>query len=169
MKNIRAQNLSEDRIYHIFNRGINSENIFMETENYSFFLEKLKKYIVPYFNVYAYCLMANHFHLLVKAKPADVIHSSAIGLHAPHNIYSKQIGKLISSYTQAFNKKYNRHGQLLESPFKRIEVKDKKYLMKLVIYIHNNPETTGCLPNDYKFCSYRAIIENSPTLKLRMV
>lgn len=67
MPKIRELNLEENCFYHIFNRGINSCETFSEDENYIFFLSKLKKYIVPYFEIYGYCLMPNHFHLLLKA------------------------------------------------------------------------------------------------------
>src|SRR5690606_11977391 len=125
MYKIRELNLEENCFYHIFNRGINSCKTFSEDENYIFFLSKLKKYLIPYFDIYAYCLMPNHFHLLVKtnefSKDKFRAHS---GLHSDRNFHSKQIGKLISSYTQAYNKKYGRHGQLFESPFKRLKVSE---------------------------------------------
>lgn len=165
MPKIRELNLEENCFYHIFNRGINSCETFSEDENYIFFLSKLKKYIVPYFEIYGYCLMPNHFHLLLKAnRISKKQFQFSSGLHSDRNFHSKQIGKLISSYTQAYNKKYSRHGQLFESPFKRLMISDVDYLRRLMIYIHNNPKSIGFNFHNYKYSSYNAIIGDKPTL-----
>jgi putative transposase len=58
----------EGRFYHIFNRGNNKENLFIEEKNYSYFLQKLRQHILPICNLYAYCLMPNHFHLVLQIK-----------------------------------------------------------------------------------------------------
>lgn len=59
----------EHSCYHIYNRGINGENLFVQEKNYYFFLNQWKKYLSPYFDVFAYCLMPNHFHFLVRVRP----------------------------------------------------------------------------------------------------
>ena len=60
--------LEPDRIYHIYNRGINGENIFKEERNYRYFLEKYAKYIEPIADTFAYCLLRNHFHIAIRTK-----------------------------------------------------------------------------------------------------
>jgi hypothetical protein len=65
-KNIEL--LEPDRIYHIYNRGINGENIFKEERNYRYFLEKYAKYIEPIADTFAYCLLKNHFHIAIRTK-----------------------------------------------------------------------------------------------------
>ena len=60
--------LEPDRIYHIYNRGINGENIFKEERNYRYFLEKYAKYIEPIADTFAYCLLGNHFHIAIRTK-----------------------------------------------------------------------------------------------------
>jgi len=55
----------EGNLYHIFNQGNNREKIFFSRDNYIFFLEKIKKYIIPHADIIAWCLMPNHFHLMV--------------------------------------------------------------------------------------------------------
>ena len=65
---MEIQAIEEGCLYHIFNRGNNSEKIFFEEENYRYFLKLLKKYIVPVADIYAYCLLRNHFHFLVRIK-----------------------------------------------------------------------------------------------------
>jgi len=57
-----------DTFYHIYNRGINGESIFKKETNYIFFLAQYAKYIQPVADTYAYCLLNNHFHLLIKTK-----------------------------------------------------------------------------------------------------
>ena len=56
-------------IYHIYNRGVNRENIFIEERNYAYFSSLYIKYIEPVAETFAYCLLRNHFHILVRIKP----------------------------------------------------------------------------------------------------
>ncbi len=158
---IRESQLEPDKFYHIFNRGINSQMAFLNDENFYFFLRKVKLYIVPHFEIYAYCLMPNHFHFILKTKSEieGTFSFTDKGLHSEQCIYSKAISKLISSYTQSFNKVYQRSGPIFESPFKRIVVDSEEYLRNLIVYIHHNPKNF----QDYMFSSYKAITSNSQT------
>ncbi len=157
----RENTIESDRFYHIFNRGIDSKKVFLNNENFSFFLRKTEKYILPIFDIYAYCLMPNHFHFILKPKSNLIFEENfrEKGLHSADSVFSKTIGKLISSYSQSFNKVYQRTGPLFESPFKRIEIDSENYLRNLIIYIHQNPDDF----QNYKFSSYRAILSNSET------
>lgn len=170
--NITNEPLEPHSFYHIYNRGINSVNIFNEEKNYHFFLEKFSKYLDNVCDVYAYCLMPNHFHFLIRIKAEDEITKkenftpiikNEFGLHSSSNYVSKQIGKCISSYTQAFNKYDNRHGPLLESPFKRKKIVSEEYLKRLIIYIHHNPKDLNTDFTNYKFSSYKAMVSKSKT------
>ncbi len=164
---IRKQPLESSCFYHIYNRGINGQPIFLKDEHFIFFLQKTKYYLLPYFEVYAYCLMSNHFHFLLRAKEsvqASILNADKTGLHSANKVYSKQIGKMISSYTQAFNKMESRHGPLLESPFKRLKVDSESYLRNLIIYIHQNPLDIGISVNNYEYSSYKAIISDRYTV-----
>ncbi len=171
---IRNQIIEPDCFYHVYNRGINGGNIFLNTDNYHFFLNKFSKYLNSVCNVYSYCLMPNHFHFLVKIKSKEeLIHfvNSEIkindeiknGLHSFESIFSKQTAKFLSSYTQALNKVSNRHGALLESPFKRIKIDSEDYLKNLIIYIHQNPTSLDLDFRTYVFSSYKAIISTNQT------
>ena len=176
--NIINEIIEPDSFYHIYNRGINSCTIFQNEENYIYFLKQFSKFMNEVVDVYAYCLMPNHFHFLIKVKTKEeletfvkvlnfdkVNHSS--GLHSSSNIVSKQIGKFISSYSQSFNKVNNRHGALLESPFKRIRVDTDEYLRNLIIYIHLNPADIKMNYENYPFSSYVAILSKSKSNILR--
>ncbi|PWA06424.1 transposase [Flavobacterium psychrotolerans] len=174
---IRNEILEPDTYYHIYNRGINSDKIFSSEENYLFFLSKFATYINPVCDVFAYCLMPNHFHFLIKVKSESEIETfvkvqnfdkgdkakQEKGLHSFDSIVSKQIGKFISSYSQAYNKFTNRHGALLESPFKRKRIDSEEYLRNLIIYIHLNPIDLKQNFETYKFSSYKSILSNSKT------
>ncbi|MES2574463.1 MAG: transposase [Bacteroidota bacterium] len=177
--NIRNEILEPDTYYHIYNRGINGEKIFDTKENYLFFLKKITAYVSPVCEVYAYCLMPNHFHFLIRVKSENEIETfvkvlnfdkgskQEKGLHSFDSVVSKQIGKFISSYSQAYNKNTNRHGALLESPFKRKRIVTEEYLRNLIIYIHLN--TTDLKQNfeTYPFSSFPSILSNAKTNLMR--
>lgn len=160
---IREDILETDYLYHIFNRGVNSNLIFFNKENMSFFLKKTERYVLPFFEIYGYCLMPNHFHFILRPKSniliSSKVNTSIKGLHCEESVYSKSLARLFSSYTQAFNKVYSRSGPLLESPFKRIRIGSEEYLRNLIIYIHQNPKDF----QNYKFSSYKAVISNVET------
>lgn len=148
----------EGNCYHVFNRGINSCNIFTEPDNYRFFLSLYERYIPIIANTYAWVLLPNHFHFLVCLTPVRV-QTPDRGKANP----SIQFSKLFNSYAQAFNKRNNRHGGLFERPFKRILVEDEDYLRDLVVYIHNNPVKHGFVksPESYEYSSYYSYISMS--------
>jgi REP element-mobilizing transposase RayT len=175
---IRIQPLEPDCYYHIYNRGINSTKIFENDENYNYFLNQFSNYVLTVSDVLAYCLMPNHFHFILKIKSKETleyflknnIKSPSIvneGLHASHNIASKQMSKFISSYTQSFNKVNSRHGGLLERPFKRKKIDTEEYLRNLIIYIHQNPNDLNVDFRIFKYSSYKSILSKSKTNLMR--
>ena len=139
-------------VYHIFNRGNNKENIFIEEKNYIFFLSLVKKYISPIADIYAYCLLKNHFHLALHIKDKELLTEKQI--QKPYLAFSN----LFNSYSKAINKVYNRNGSLFQEHLHRIRVEDEEYLMQLIAYIHLNPvkhKFTNEFKN-YKYSSYQA-------------
>lgn len=189
------QALTCGHYYHLYNRGINCEKIFIEEDNYKYFLQLMRKYIVPIADVFAYCLMSNHFHLLIRIKEKNEIvvtdlpnpvrflkpdrissapdvsmrdlktDRNANSLHPPHIYFSH----LFNAYTKAYNKKYSRTGSLFQRPFKRIKIDTEKYLKHLVYYIHYNPVHHGFVDilDDYPWTSYRSILSTKPTVLKR--
>ncbi len=158
--------------YHIYNHSNGSDLLFKEDKNYLFFLEKYKKYISPVADTFAYCLMPNHFHVLIRIKKEKEIVLQLKGkrISEKENLISlfvsKQFSNLFSSYSQAFNKMYDRRGSLFIKNFKRKQVEDDNYFLKLVNYIHLNPVTHGFVqePEDWQFSSYNTILSGKPTL-----
>jgi putative transposase len=172
--NLNAPLLPET-FYHIYNRGINGEDLFKQERNYNYFLSRYNNYLEPVVETYAYCLLKNHFHLLIKVKDNDTLNNFYSeqsrnkeikqGLHNPDFIVSKQFAKLFSSYTQSVNIANNRTGSLVETPFKRIEVKSETYLTNLIWYIHHNPQKHGFVNDfrDYPHSSYQAHLNSGIT------
>ena len=158
--------LTYGNFFHIYNCGVNSCNLFKEPANYEYFLELYDKHISPVANTYAWVLMKNHFHLLVKIKEeGDLISPDRVPNPVRALAPAKYFSNLFNSYAQAFNKMYGRHGNLFERPFKRKLVSEIEYFKRMVIYIHNNPVHHGFTQYamDYPWSSYLTCISVKST------
>jgi REP element-mobilizing transposase RayT len=149
--------------YHIYNRGNNGEDIFIEERNYAYFMKLYGKYVSPVAETYAYCLLCNHFHLMVRINDCQ---SSKDWQSS-----SRAFSNLFSTYTKAINKAYQRTGSLFEKPFKRKPITNERYYKALVAYIHQNPQIHGLIDDfrDWPFSSYQAMISREPTQLAREV
>lgn len=137
-------------IYHIWTHANGSENLFREEDNYRYFLEKYGEYIHPVAETFAYCLMPNHLHLMIRVKLQEsVLEYARIKKGDPtlqgfetlggfSNYISQQFSHLFNSYTQAYNNRYDRKGSLFMSNFERSLVDSNEYFAHLIAYIHNN-------------------------------
>ena len=157
--------LNYGKFYHIYNRGIDSCDLFDENTNYEYFLGLYDKHISPMADTYAWVLMKNHFHLLVRIKEENLISPDRVRNPVRALVPAKHFSNLFNSYAQAFNKMYGRHGNLFERPFKRKEITDKEYFKSLVTYIHNNPVHHKFTEHemDYPWSSYQTCISVKPT------
>ena len=124
-----------------------------------YFLSLLQKYVMPVAEIYAYCLMKNHFHLVVRIKDADLLEDK----------YKKKpylgFSNLFNAYTKSINKMYNRTGSLFQEHLHRKRVEDDEYLMQLIAYVHLNPvkhEFTDDFKN-YRYSSYKAYVSAKST------
>jgi putative transposase len=145
--------------YHIFNRGNNGEAIFRTAENVRFFMAKYANYIQPVASTFAYCIMPNHFHLLIFTYVEEVLEGGRV--LTP----SRQLSRLFGSYAKSFNALHERSGSVFENPFERILVEDEGHLRRLVTYIHQNPQRHG-LVDDFRtwpYASYRSLLSRQPT------
>ena len=98
--------------YHIYNQGNNRDKVFFEKENYLFFLRKIKTHILPYADIMAWCLMPNHFHLMVFVREIELGMPGSRGAtlsRTPTKAtnFNHSIGVMLSSYTRAINKQNN--------------------------------------------------------------
>ena len=130
---------------HIVKRGINHQDIFIDKSDYEFFLKLLSELKGEMgFDIIAYCLMSNHFHLL---------------LHDGNAQFSKIVQRLMTRYVMHFNWKYNRTGSLCEGRYTGRVIENEAYLLTAVRYIHNNPVSAGLsLAEDYQWSSYSEYI-----------
>jgi putative transposase len=181
MQNKKEQ-LIPEHYYHVYNRANGNELLFLNDENYRFFLQKYFDYISPIANTFCYCLMSNHFHFLIQIKAEYELElffnqkaSSSktykefktldlpARQHAISKLLTQQFSHLFNGYTQAFNKQNNRMGSLFMHPYKRKLITKTSYLYKLVHYIHYNPIEAKCCnkPEEWKYSSYHAIITDS--------
>jgi putative transposase len=171
----------EHGIYHVFNRTNNQEKLFLSDDNRHFFLKKYNKYLSPYSETYAWCLLPNHFHFLIKIKSIETIkeilcsgeQSTLSSIEQKFMRDEISISQLIEnaykrffqSYALAFNKVHNRKGNLFYKPFKRLEIENESHFNQVIIYIHTNP-TKHKISNDFttwKWSSYQTILSNSKT------
>ena len=169
--------LEPDKYYHIFNRGIDSMNIFHYAENYEYFLQLYDKYIEPIADTFAWVLMKNHFHFLVKINNKEEIITSFLDLQGFKNLEGlglekaiekriyQQFSNMFNAYTKAVNKRYSRTGALFESNFHRKLIDNSNYFKNVVIYIHQNPVHHHICehPIEYAWSSYITCVSIKPT------
>lgn len=164
--------LQASAFYHIYNRGVNGEDLFKEKKNYDFFLGRYVRFVSPVADTYAYCLLKNHFHFLIRTKSPEEIESFGNSLQKKINgsenhplILSRAMSSFFKSYAQAMNKAYGRTGALFEEPFRRKEVASDAYLSQLIQYIHFNPENHGFTEDfqSYPFSSFGELLDEERT------
>lgn len=134
---------SERGIYHIIQRGANRQEIFHDDEDRQRFLDTLLEYKkISKAKIYAWCLMNNHFHLLIE-KGIEELHIT--------------IKRIAVSYVWYYNWKYRGSGHLFQDRFKSENVETDGYLMNVMRYIHRNPYKAGIITNlsDWKWSSYK--------------
>lgn len=130
--------------YHIYNRGVNRQPVFFADRNWAFFIRRLRDYFTDdRAIIVAYCLMPNHYHLLVYVTGPD--------------FSFKVMQPLGTSYTKAVNAQEQRVGALFQGRFRGALVDNERYLLHLSRYIHRNPVEAGLVahPADWAYSSYR--------------
>jgi len=172
-----------NHIYHVYNRGNNSQQIFFSRDNYLFFLRKLKDYVLPFADLLAWCLMPNHFHLMLYTKNIEIEISEQVT--QTHQLTKKRslnqsIAIILRSYVRAIQKQENVTGSIFQHRTKAICLTDisgitpawfqtnygtsiniinpeKEYPQVCFDYIHENPLKAGLVKNqaDWEFSSYR--------------
>lgn len=184
--------LQPGKFYHVYNCGINGEDLFRNNADFERFLRLFEKYIMPVCETYAWVLMKNHFHFLVRIKENIGYKYSMndfgddkekfnelkwettnIVLTCQHPEDLKVIkptphlhfSHLFNAYAKYFNIKYKRHGSLFERPFHRKKIDNKKYFKNVIVYIHQNPVHHGFCdyPDEWGWSSYLTVISIKPT------
>jgi REP element-mobilizing transposase RayT len=144
-----ARKISKSGIYHIMLRGINRQAIFENDEDIQRLLEAIVRYKeICKYEVYAYCIMSNHVHLLRK-ETDDTI--------------SNVVKRISGSYVFWYNKKYERCGHLFQERYKSEAVENDEYFLTVLRYIHQNPIKAGMVKDisTYKWSSYNEYIKEA--------
>lgn len=159
MNNRDYKKFSIGSYYHIYNRGNSKNNIFLNDDDFNFFILRLNQNLFPSlykesysrigslppdaFSLISYCLMPNHFHFILRQNKEIPT--------------SKLISRICTSYSKYFNKKYEKVGHLFQDQFKQIIIEDNEYLKWLSAYIHQNPKIAKLSkePEDYSWSSYQ--------------
>jgi len=165
-------------VYHVYNHGNAEDQIFKEDTNYAFFLKRYGKYIPPIADTFVYCLMPNHFHLMVRIKSEEELRlfykrkypnkdPQSFGNFA--DLISNQFKNFLISYAKSFNKMYDRRGSLFLDNLKRKPIINDTYYTRLIRYIHRNAVRHGFVEHieDWQYSSYHSLLSNRPTLLAR--
>lgn len=158
-----SRNIIKDYIdeayYHLYNRGVAKQPIFLDEQDYKTFLSYLKLYLskkdeaqkvaptrqlknfFEEFILLAYCLMPNHFHMLVWQKNQKTMVN-----------FMRSVG---TKYSRYFNKKYQRVGPVFQSRYKAVLITNENQFIYLSKYIHRNPMPTRTDLVEYKYSSYK--------------
>ncbi len=168
--------LFPETMYHIFNRCTNKQSIFLDENDYAKFFFLWEKYAEPIMDIYAYCLLPNHFHFLVKIKSEKELRllKDFKDIDNERITYrvSNSISNLFNAYSRYFNIKYDRSGKVFTERFKRKPILTDAYFSKLIDYIHKNPEKHELVDDfrDYAYSSYWLHLIDQPTrLKVKEV
>jgi putative transposase len=174
-------NFEKEYLYHVYNRGNNGEKLFYSNSNYYYFIEKLEYYLLPYADVLAWCLMPNHFHLMIYIHRSSVFSLTI----------NQSFGKMLSSYARSINQQESRTGSLFQQHSKARCLNDNtrlkpswfktmgaakinswnekpEYPRICLEYIHMNPVVAGIVIDlkDWKWSSYHEIFNNSGDIRL---
>lgn len=152
-----------DTVFHVYNHGNAEDNIFREEENYRYFLKRYAHYIYPVAKTYAFCLLPNHFHLMVEVRSKEELEE--FFKEKNPDLLSNQFKNFLISYAKSFNRKYNRKGSLFLDNINRKPVTNKAYYNRLITYIHQNPVHHGFVedPADWPFSSFRIMLSRIST------
>ncbi|ELR72965.1 hypothetical protein C900_00650 [Fulvivirga imtechensis AK7] len=158
--------------YHIYTHANGSENLFREDENYYHFLRKYSEYIHPVAETFAYCLMPNHIHLMVRMRNVEELlkffrlkKPNLQGFENLGGLISQQFSNFLNGYTKAYNKRYDRKGSLFMSNFNRKPIEKASYFTALIAYIHNNPVHHGFVKDagEWPHSSYHSYLLDKRT------
>ena len=175
----------ENGIFHVYNRTNNNELLFIEEENYLFFLKKYDHYLSPLVDTFCWNLLPNHFHFMIKVKrEASIVSSIILKEEKERTSYEKlflkkkislndlvvrSFTRFFQSYAQSFNRVYSRSGNLFSKIFKRIEILPESQFTSTMVYIHANALKHGLVKDfrEHKWSSWHSLISTKPTKLVR--
>lgn len=146
--------LEPGKYYHVYNRAKNGDPLFADEEAFRFFLKLYQVHICPIAETYAYCLLSDHLHFLIRIRD-----------DAGGSLY-KPFAMLFNSYSKGYNKHNEKAGKLFKFKLKRKEIRTAQFFMEMIRYVNQNPWRHGVTehPASYRFSSFRATTTTGPTL-----
>lgn len=166
------------QFYHVYNQGNAGIKIFFTADNYLYFLKKYFQYLETVLDTYAYCLIPNHFHFLIRVKEEkgiidnlDQLKLNKVFIESlKANNTEKQVSIIVSemfrrffmSYSKSINEQENRKGSLFSKNVKRKIIENEDYLRRVIYYIHFNPQRHNLISDfrNYNLSSYQEIASN---------
>jgi len=172
--------LEHDKVYHVFSRGNNKENLFNTNDDFHHFMQLYSIYIQPIAHTYAWCLMRNHFHFCIRIKEENSIgyldksNSKYQDLKLKWRFYNDiktvtsnhfkpspntQLNHFLNAYATWYNVRHNRTGSLFQKNCNKKPVEDLSYLTQLIVYINMNPVKHGFVnfTGDYTWSSFTEV------------
>lgn len=146
--------LEPGKYYHVYNRAKNGDPLFENEEAYRFFMKLYQVHIYPIAETYAYCLLSDHLHLLIR------IREDATG-----SLF-KPFALLFNAYSKGYNLHNGKEGRVFKFKLKRTEIRNLPSFFEMIRYVNQNPWRHGVTeyPASYRFSSFRATVTTSPTL-----
>lgn len=150
-----ARKKSHTKVYHVILRGNDRKDIFFDDQDYAKFINEIINTKEKYkYEIYAYCLMTNHVHIVIYDKDDKI---------------SKIMQSLEIAYSSYFSKKYEKVGHLFQNRFLSKEVETREYLMSVCRYIHQNPVKAKISNIHYKWSSYKEYINMEKIINCKML
>ncbi len=168
------ENFEFEQIYHLFTRVSGNEMIFLKDKNYPYFLNQISKYLLPFLDIYAYCLLPKQFSLFVCFHSQSQIcknlniEEKELSKDQEHKFLMQPVSNLLNSYAKAYNKMYQRKGALFVDFVKREKLDDEEGLKDIFRSIHQLPTQNQLVKNisDWKYSSYKAYFQSTKPTKL---
>ena len=168
------ENFEFEQIYHLYTRVSGNENVFRNDKNYTFFLGKVEKYLLPVLEIHAYCLVPQRFSFLISFRSQIEIFEN-LKLEAEdmsedriHKFLMQPVSNLLNSYSKAYNKMYGRKGALFIDYIKREKIDDVELLKNVFRKIHQIPTEnfSNIVCEEWKYSSYRSYIDDQKFSKI---
>ncbi len=146
--------LEPGKYYHVYNRAKNGDPLFGNEEDYRFFLKLYQTHICPIAETYAYCLLSDHLHFLIRIRE-----------DADGSLY-KHFALLFNGYAKGYNRHNAKEGKIFKFKLKRKEIRSATFFQEMVRYVNQNPWRHGVTehPANYRFSSFRATMTNGQTM-----
>jgi putative transposase len=151
---MKTKLIEPGKYYHVYNRGKSGYPLFETEEAYRFFLKLYQAHICPIAETFAYCLLSDHLHFLIRIRD-----------DAGGSLY-KPFALLFNGYSKGYNRHNEKEGRVFQFKLKRKEIRSTTCFLEMIRYVNQNPWRHGVTehPSNYRFSSFRATMTSGPTM-----